>query len=334
MSVQNRAFHAGLDRMSGLQTARFAIQVLEEDISTAGTNVPAGQPPVIAAHRDMFSFSADYVTNISDDPFAVFYDPDAPSGQVTMTTTKKQVGPPSGFEFPDTTYRLGPAISPAEMITFYYVADTSTTRSDDYVLYRKVNHNTPEVVARNLLRPAGQFFKYFKDNGITVDTFTSSQLPVYHSRRLHRGALDTGAVSKIDSIRGVRVTVRATNGLTGANEEIVELSRVIPIKNVAIEVVEACGSRPILGQALNRTLVDQGGGKYAVNLTWNRGTDESGGESDVMRYVIWRRGPGASTWDEPFLSIPAGEPTYTYLDETVENDSVYTYGLAAQDCTP
>jgi hypothetical protein len=53
-----------------------------------------------------------------------------------------------------------------------------------------------------------------------------------------------------------------------------------------------------------------------------------------MRYVIWRRGPGSATWDEPFLSIPAGLPNYTYQDDTVENDSTYTYGLAAQDCTP
>jgi prepilin-type N-terminal cleavage/methylation domain-containing protein len=333
MSVQNRAFHAGLDRMSGLQTARFALQILEEDVATAGTNVPAGQPPLAFANSNVIAFMADYVTNIDDDPFAVFYDPDAPAGQVSMTTTKAAL-PTVTFQFPDTTYRAGAAISPAELIIFYFEADTTTSRTDDYALYRKVNVATPELVARNLLRPASNaFFRYFKDNGVTVDSFPTSN-NLRHIARLHRSPADTGWSAKLDSVRAVRVTLRATNGLTGANEEIAELSRIIPIKNVAIEVVQACGSRPLLGQTLSRADTTKPDGSHAVKLSWNRATDETAGEQDVMRYVIWRRGPGTTTWDDPFLSIPAGEASYTFLDETVQPDSTYTYGLAAQDCTP
>ena len=43
-------------------------------------------------------------------------------------------------------------LSPAETITYYFVADTSTARTDDYVLMRQVNNNAAE---RGRPQPAG-----------------------------------------------------------------------------------------------------------------------------------------------------------------------------------
>ena len=334
MSAQNRAFHAGLDRMIGLQTARFAVQVLEGDIATAGTNIPAGQPPVVLADDDVFAFTADYVTRRANDPFAVFYDPDAPVGQVSVPTIKTTL-PNSAFAWPDTAYLASGVLSPAELITFFFRPDSSTARTDDYVLFRKVNTAAPELVTNNLLQPtSGPFFRYLTDNGTTIDSVAAAALPLTHGIPIHHATLDTGVVSMVDSVRGVRVSLKATNGQTGANEKTAELSRIIRLPNVNLVMVEACGAAPILGQALAAVLSATPTGDPAIKLDWNEATDESGGEGDVMRYVIWRRSPPDNTWTEPYLSMAAGQPSYTYLDAAVTPGTTYEYGLAAQDCTP
>jgi prepilin-type N-terminal cleavage/methylation domain-containing protein len=333
MSAENRAFQGGLDRMTGLQTARFALQVLEEDIATAGTNVPSGQPSLVLAGTDVIGFTADYVTRVANDPFAAYYDPDAPAGTVSVPASAT-VLPNSSFQFPDTAYLSGGALSPAELIVFYFTPDTATARSDDYALFRKVNAAAPELVAANLLAPASApFFRYFRGTATSVDSVSPAALPLAHSVKIHLSAGDTGAVARVDSIRAVRVTVRATNGEAGEHEQIEELTRILRMPNLGLGMLQACGSPPILGQPLSAVVTATPTGEPAVRLDWNRATDESSGEGDVMRYVIWRRDPGAGFAD-PYLSIPAGQPTYTYLDTSIEAGASYVYGLAAQDCTP
>jgi hypothetical protein len=72
-----------------------------------------------------------------------------------------------------------------------------------------------------------------------------------------------------------------------------------------------------------------------VDLAWNAATDETGGEKDVQRYVIWRRLNTELAFGDPYLSIPpAGLATYGHTDRDVVSGSTYIYGLAAQDCTP
>jgi hypothetical protein len=333
MSSQYRAFQGGVDRMSSLQTARFALQALEEDIRTLGTNVPAGQPTVAVAGTNVVAFMADYVTNVTNDPFGVFYNPEAPTGQVSAPTSPVSI-PNTSMQFPDTTYYAGGMISPAELLIFYVQLDGSTTRTDDYVLYRKVNSGTAEVVARNLLAPVGlPFFRYMKEGPVRMDSIADNLLPKEHTIKIHKSKADTGQASLVDSIRGVRVSLRATNGLSGDNERIVELTRIIPLVNAENAVLKACGSTPLLGSAIAATLGATPTGEPAVNLAWTRATDEAMGEQDVIRYVIWRRELPAGFAD-PYLSIPAGQVNYTYQDAAVERGATYQYGLAAQDCTP
>jgi hypothetical protein len=146
---------------------------------------------------------------------------------------------------------------------------------------------------------------------------------------------DTGSSALADSIRAVRVSLRSTNGLTGANERIVEASRLIDMPNAGFSLMQTCGDEPIMGDTLGAELVDQGGGSYVARLTWNAAVDEVGGENDVARYVIYRQSlPIGPTWGDPFLSIPAGLPDYLYDDPTVVSLETYQYALAAQDCTP
>jgi len=334
LSTQSRAFRQGLDRMSALQTVRFAVQTLEIDLAPAGNNVASGQPTIVYADDDVFAVNADYATSLPADPFAVYYDPDLPAGQVVAPTTGADL-PNTSFSYPDTAYQSGGALSPAELLIFFFSPDASTARSDDYALYRQVNHAAPELVARRLL-PIGSepFFRYMTGVESTLDTIPAGSLPLAHSVPIHGSAADTGSFALLDDIRAVQVAARATNGRPGEAERFAELTRTIHLPNAEGQTVEACGASPILGTGIAATAVTLASGDPAVDLNWGQAIDEAGGEADVVRYVVWRREVGGPAWEDPYLSIPAGEPNYTYSDASVESGVTYEYGLAAQDCTP
>jgi len=334
VTVQNSAVRDGIERVTALQAARFTVETLETDLMTAGTNTSPGQPPLVYAADSVLAFNADYATNVSDDPFAVFYDPDAPAGQVTALSSATTL-PETTTSYPDTTYMLGGAISPAELLVFFFQQDTTTALTDDYVLYRQVNDRDPEVIARHLLRTEdAPFFRYMRVDGQSLDSVAESSLPLSHSATIHLSPADTGSFALIDSIRGVRVSVRGTNGRTGSNERTADLTRIIRFPNVAVATASICGGAPILGTTLDAARREDAPDVWVVDLTWNAAVDESGGEKDVSRYVVWRKVNGASSWGDPYLSIPAGNTSYTYTDAAVYPDSTYVYGLAAQDCTP
>ncbi len=334
LSLQNEGFRKGMDRMSSLQTLRYVLGSLETGVQTAGTNMVSGQPELVVADEGVLAFNADYASNIENDFFAVYYDPDAPAGQVTALRTAVTI-PLTSFQYPDTAYTTaGGTRAPAELLIFYFTPDTSTSRTDDFALYRQVNDADPEVVARNILRTESEpFFRYFRDSDVALDSIPDSSLPLYHSAAIHLGAADTGQAALIDSIRAVRVSVTATNGKEGELERTAQLTRIIRMPNVGFGTLEMCGGPPILGTAIAADVVDLGGGEYAVNLGWGQAVDEAAGEQDVVRYVIYRRAP-QDGWGDPYLSIPAGEASYTYQDAAVKQTDVWIYGLAAQDCTP
>jgi hypothetical protein len=169
---------------------------------------------------------------------------------------------------------------------------------------------------------------------MALQPLPDSLVPVHHSARVHGSPADTARSALADSIRAVRVRFRATNGLTGKDEVVVSVDRLIPLPNAGLGMLSTCGSPPILGVGLTAAAVTLGTGEPAVNLSWNPAVDEAGGEGDVVRYVIWRRDSGATSWGDPFRAIPAGAPAYTYQDAAVTSGTAYEYALAAQDCTP
>ncbi|HKV70004.1 MAG TPA: hypothetical protein VJN62_02095, partial [Gemmatimonadales bacterium] len=97
---------------------------------------------------------------------------------------------------------------------------------------------------------------------------------------------------------------------------------------------KTCGSPPLLGVSLSAGAITQADGTPAINLTWSPSTDETGGEKDVVRYVLWRRTGGVTDWGTPYVAIPAGSASYSYVDAGVTSGQNYQYQLAAQDCTP
>lgn len=342
VASQNTAFHKSLDRMSVLRNARYVVETLATDVPTLGTNVPGQQPPLVYADDDVIAFSADYATNVANDIFAVYIDEDAPTGQVTVPGSSLTI-PNSSFSWPDTAYESGAGTaSPAELLVFFFTPDSTTTRSDDYALYRQVNDGTPELVAKHILPAEGgvPFFRYFRQvdyasQASIIDTIPQASLPLSHSVPFHGAVQDTGALALADSVRAVRVSFRTTNGRTGDDERIGAVSRLIGMPNAGLGVLQSCGDEPLLGTALAVANAVDAGGDPVAELTWSAATDESGGEQDVVRYVIYRQeAPIGADWGDPFLSVPAGQAAYVYQDGKVESGVQYGYALAAQDCTP
>jgi prepilin-type N-terminal cleavage/methylation domain-containing protein len=340
MTSQSRAFDQGSDRLLTLQNLRYAYQALEIDAATLGSNVPDGQPGLVLAGDDVLAFTADYTSNTRNDFSAVFIDPDAPD-EVVQAPRKPVSLPNSGYSWPDTTYdALGGAPSAAELIIFFFVPDTSTSRSDDYVLMRQVNHESPEVLSRDLLRQGSTpFFRYFhrrmEEGGASeLDSIPDGDLPLFHFAKIHGGADDQGNSARADSVRAVRVSFRSTNGRTGDAERFADVSRVLDLPNAGLGMVGTCGDAPFLTTPLTVAQA-VGAERPTVNITWEASVDEHSGEADVVRYVIYRRSwPHDGTWGDPYLSIPAGETSYTYADATVQDGFTYQYAHAAQDCTP
>lgn len=336
LARENAAFQTSVQRVVALRNANYALSSIEQDLRTAGINLPAGQPELVYLGDDVVAFTADNVTNLVGDPFAVFVDPDAPPGHVRLPRTPVSIAG-TGFQFPQTTYDPAPGVSsPGELIAFHFEPDASTARGDDYLLWRTVNANPPERVARNLLPDGDEpFFSFLRrPEGGGLEPVPDSVVPLRHTEWIHGSTQDTGSVARIDAVRGVQLRLRATNGRYGDDEVIVTASRMIDLPNVGFGGLGACGDEPILGTGIEAEVVPKPGGGTAVELRWNPATDEAAGERDVVRYALWRRAAGASSWGDPFVSIPSGVATYVYLDQGVAPGGSYEYALAAQDCTP
>ena len=336
LQAQTRAFYRGSDRLVALQNLRFVAHRMETDVQTAGTHLVFGQPPLVYAGSDVLAFNADYATNVPNDPFAVFYDPGVPTGQVSVLAASLTI-PNTSFVYGDTVYSdpQSGIRSAAELLVFYFESDTSTARTDDYRLMRQVNAGAPEVVARDLLAyPGRPFFQYLEDTAPGVDTVPASALPLTHAAAIHSGPADTGAVRRIDQVRGVRVNVRGTNGLEADLEHQADLSRVIAMHNVATKVLGTCGGTPILGSVGFSAALKTSGSDDYIEVSWSPATDESGGEQDVIRYVIWRRTGSDPVWGDPHVSLAAGQASYSWDDYGVTSGESYQYAVAVQDCTP
>ena len=254
MAAQSKAFYRGADKLTALQSLRFSLDRMETDVQTAGTNLVEGQPWILYVDEDVLAFNADYATNIANDFGAVFYDPGAPGGTVRGLRVPTTV-PNSSFTWGDTVYTLpGTSVNgPGETIVFFLTSDTATSRTDDYALYRRVNVDAPELIARNLLRSGSEpFFRYFwnQDQAGSPRVFDSvpdSALPWAHIAKEEDSPADTGVSARMDLIKAVRVTLKATNGEQGDDERTAELSRVIVMRNADAGAPQVLRGHPDAG---------------------------------------------------------------------------------------
>jgi len=337
---ESKRFQLGGERTAMYQNGRFAMNEMEKDLRTSGAGAPDIQPQLVYVSDSVLVFNANYWTNTPGDVEAVYFSEDAPDSAVAaMRTTGKITIPYTAIQYPDTNYLRGGVNSFAETIVFWFRRDSSTARTDDFVLWRRINNLPPEVVSTNLLRTSGQpFFRYFRvfNNATSswMDTVPRAQLPLRHTRPIHLATNDTGAFARIDSIRAVRVSFTVTNGRSAADEQRRSISRLIRLPNVGLVNSRTCGDAPIFTATINITAgIAVDSTRYA-RLSFLPSVDETAGERDVERYVIWRRFGSATDWGDPFVTLPGGDTLLIFNDATVIPDSTYRYAVSAQDCTP
>lgn len=337
--TQNRAFAVGTERASASQNLLYTTSGLERDLAAAGTNLAPGQPFLIYGDANAIAINADLISMVPD-PFAVYHDPDATVATAAgVARAQRYTLPGTSVVYPDTTYRgSGGAVTGAETIQFFFTPDTATQRTDDFSLYRQVNGAAPELVARRLVALGSEpFFTYVKlsapaSNAAGLVDVAAGSLPVRHVAPLHGSPADTGRSAVADSVRGVRVAFGTLTG-TGRDEGVQSTRRVIWMPNAGLPTPRTCGGDPLFGGTLSAT-IDNSSGSPAVALAWPAATDETGGERDVIRYVVYRYPTGTPRPPEPYLSFPAGNASYQYVDRTVASGDRWTYAVAAQDCTP
>ena len=329
---QSRTFRKATTDMVLLQNARFATDLLNEHFRSVGANITTGQPAVIYADQNTFAFNADYATTAAGDIDAIYYEPKAPLGETQALTAAGAVtilNSSPALVYPKADYKTDSALpSPAEAITFTFVPDTETSRTDDYVLERRVNASAPEVVVRNVLPDSVYpFFRYMylKTDPVTslqtIDTIPGATLPVSY---------ETSDIVFKDQMRGVIISFTVTNGLADTAERTRPVSVIASLPNVGIRQLQTCGGKPLPPTAVVTTNAGVGN----LTVSWIASPDESGGERDVIRYNVTRMASFAPGVWTNVASIPAGGGPYSYTDTGLNTIVSYQYAVAAQDCTP
>jgi prepilin-type N-terminal cleavage/methylation domain-containing protein len=331
--AHSRALSAQAGRLDAQQSVNFALDQIERELRVAGVGVVSRQPLLVAVGSNVLSFNADLVSNVSGDFGAVYYDPDAPAGEVGLLWPAKRITLPNtpSWTYPDSAYWQSAGVpSSAETITYYVENDPQA--SGLYRLMRRVNDATPRVVARGIKLVSGQpFFRYFKTNtsGALVEV-SQTQLPMRHLNGWHGSPADTGRSALVDSLRLVVVRFTAVHKDPRAADATRYEERSIRITNAGLVRATTCGEAPlpVSSVAVSATSTP------SVVVTWNRSGDEAAGERDVERYAIYRRLASDPAFAEPLASVAAGLSSYSFTDTDVVPGQSYRYGVVALDCTP
>lgn len=318
--------------------ARFAVSSIERDLRVAGSGVSPGQPMLVQAAATAITFNADLVSTDTTDPIAVYHDASADTSTTSVLRKSSAVTlPSSSFTYPDSTYYEAAGIlGGAETISYYLAKDSTTARSTEYILWRRVNNSTPHVVARGIqYAPGDTVFRYFRVTPAdTLAPVPMASLPLYHWAPAHQSVADTGAYALIDSIRAVRVTINAVFHDPHSGDALRPLTTMIRLLNTGLNPRTSCGQTPG-GVTVSFTTSAAGASAPFVQLAWGRSNDDGQGENDVYRYILYRRPSTATAFsNQPYASVPAGLSSYTFTDNSVSHGDRWIYGVAAQDCTP
>lgn len=336
---QSAALSAQAGRTEAQQNGSFTLGTLDRDLRVAGAGVVDAQPLLVQAAPMAITFNADLVTRTPGDPGAVYIDTDAESGAAgVFPTTAATTLPTSSVVYPETTYMKAAGVpSGAETISFWISRDSTSPRSDDYVMFRRVNGLPPRVVARGLrYEPTDTLFEYFKaDTAGALQPIGSASLPLYHGAMFHGSPSDTGAAAIIDSIRTVRVRLSTVYHDGRGGDAIRRLDLTIHLMNAGLIHRTTCGEAPF-GVSPSAVLTDTSATVSSpyVTVSWSHALDDGGGEKDVERYAVYRRASSSTAFSEPLASVPAGATSYAFVDSDVRSGDQWVYGVAAQDCTP
>lgn len=330
---QVQAMGSTAGRSDAQQNVRFAISTIERQIRVAGAGVSDQQPLLIQADPFAVTFDADYAardTAAEGGAFgAVYFDSDLPIGSTMSMTPAKQVTLPlSTVVWPTTSYfRGGGPPSAAETISFWVAPDNSPGSNGRYALFRRVNAMPIDTLARGMVLDASKppfTYQIINAAGLVVDV-PSASLPAFHVA-VHGSPADTGSSALTDQIRFLKVHLIGSYIEHDGSKTQRPADASIRLLNAGLLNHATCGDAPVFGQSVS-AVADTG----RVVLTWSSASDETGGEKDVEKYVIYRRIPPAAFAD-PLVSIPAGQATYNFTDSQATSGKNFIYGVAAEDC--
>ncbi len=331
--AMSRSFRKGWSQTAVVQNLNFAQDFLPQHIRAAGAHVASGQPALVYASANSFAFNADYASNLPDDPYALYSLPDAPASQVSGLTAAAPIAIPGSnplVSYPWLDYLDAGVPSAAETITLFFTPDSETTDPADWRLMRQVNAGPAEVLIRNVLPDSGRpFFRYLRIDTTAAGAQSLSGVP---PARLPVLTYGTAAVGLLDSLRAVEVRFMVAP-MSGTDNSAPRPMRLyIPLTNVGKATLRTCGDPPVFNQSIASTL-NMATTPPQVELRWAPAVDETGGQRDVSRYVIYRA-TAATDWGDPYASIPAGLPAYFFSDPALAPHQQYLYAVVAQDCTP
>jgi hypothetical protein len=214
--------------------------------------------------------------------------------------------------------------------------DSTSGRSDQYVLWRRVNTEPPHLVAKDIIIPAGQFlFSYYRvDSAGSLDSILTSQYPLLHSAPLHGSTSDTGKSAWTDSIRMVRIHAWGLYKDPQKGDIIRKVESSTKLINAGMVRATMCGDAPLPITGLTASALPVGGPPYTkVRLQWNASVDQDNGEKDVERYMVFKKLQTDADWGEPVADVAASGATFT-LDDTSLSHGDWVWAVVAQDCTP
>jgi hypothetical protein len=299
------------------------------------------QPMIVQADGFAITFNADLVTKDRNDPMSIYYDADIDStGADAMMNTSKVTLPNSAVSYPDSNYMSGGVSSPAETISYWLTKDSTASRTDQYILFRRVNTLSPKVVAKGIIVPYGQnFFQYMRPNTTGgLDSIRAAKLPIYHSAPVHGSPADTGSSALTDSIRVIRMTVTGLYNDPDKGPIMKTVASSTKLLNVGMSRSTVCGDKPIaVTSATANIAAVTGGGPWHVSkvrIAWNSSLDQDGGEKDVARYLIFKKLAASADWGSPIADLAASQTNYTLDDTSLINGQTWVWGVVAQDCSP
>lgn len=344
--AQARALDRSAGRLDAQQNARFGVNAIDRDLRVAGLGVVDAQPIIVYAGARVLAFNADLATGVKNDASAVYYNADL-SGQVlsSIGSARRIAIPTTSFTYPDTTYRQGgggPA-SAAETIMFWVSPDSTSGRSDEYLLWRQVNDAPPSMLAAGIrLQPGEGVFSYTKtDSGGRPVPVAPAALPYYHMAPMHSISTgtrpDTGVSARTDSIRAVSIRLVGRFRDPRGNDVLDTVATSVRILNAGLNKFVSCGERPLFTGAPQAVVNALPGGAYSVTISWQPSIDENSGEKDVERYALYRKRAADPVFDdEPIVIIPADARTgpYGFTDTDVASGDQWQYATDAQDCSP
>lgn len=326
--VQATALERGVGRQEATQNARFAQNAIDRELRLAGGEV--GQPIIVEATPFSITFNVDLLSNIADDPSAVYIDTDADSAAVAAWPfANAGTLPLTGTSYPSRDYfdASGNA-SGAETISYWVTADPDPVRADLHTLWRRVNGGDSTLVARDLRIPADTawFFRYTRATAAGgLAAIPAGSLPVRWS--------DTTRLA--DSIRVVDMRVSGLYYDERVGREVLQtVYASTRLLNAGLLKERTCGTSPLPPRDVAATAEFDGmGAATLVRVVWDASLEEAGGERDVTLYLVQRRPAGATAWTT-LRNVPAsGASDYAFEDYDLAAGE-WQYGVFAQDCSP